>query len=51
MIYKLCQLINLGEEPINLKRIENIIEFLKDLDCAFPVLRGKGEMMVLYKGY
>lgn len=32
----------LGEEPINLKRIENIIEFLKDLDCAFPVLRGKG---------
>lgn len=32
----------LGEEPINLKRIENIIEFLKDLDCVFPVLRGKG---------
>lgn len=32
----------LGEEPINLRRIENIIEFLKDLDCVFPVLRGKG---------
>lgn len=32
----------LGEEPINLRRIENIIEFLKGLDCVFPVLRGKG---------
>ena len=31
----------LGEEPINLKPIENVIEYLKDLDCAFPVLRGK----------
>ena len=32
----------LGEEPINLKSIENIIEYLKKLDCVFPVLRGKG---------
>lgn len=32
----------LGEEPIKLKHIKNIIEFLKDLDCVFPVLRGKG---------
>lgn len=31
----------LGEEPINLKPIENVIKFLQELDCAFPVLRGK----------
>lgn len=31
----------LGEEPINLKPIENVISYLKKLDCAFPVLRGK----------
>lgn len=32
----------LGEEPINLKTIENVIKFMQELDCAFPVLRGKG---------
>lgn len=32
----------LGEEPINLKPIENVITYLKNIDCAFPVLRGKG---------
>lgn len=31
----------LGEEPIKLKLIENVIKFLQELDCAFPVLRGK----------
>lgn len=39
----ICQMPNykLGEEPINLKPIENVIKFLQELDCAFPVLRGK----------
>lgn len=31
----------LGEEPISLKHIENVINYLKNLDCVFPVLRGK----------
>lgn len=33
----------LGEEPINLKKIENIIEYLKQVEIIFPVLRGKDE--------
>lgn len=30
----------IGEEPINIKPIDNVIEFLKGLDCVFPVLHG-----------
>lgn len=33
----------LGAEPINLRNIENIIEYLKQLDAIFSVLRGKDE--------
>lgn len=33
----------LGAEPINLRNIENIIEYLKQLDAIFSVLRGKNE--------
>lgn len=31
----------IGEEPINLKVIENVMEYLKQFDCIFPILRGK----------
>ena len=30
----------IGEEPIDIKPIENIVEYLKELDCVFPVLHG-----------
>ena len=30
----------IGEEPINIKPIENAVEYLKELDCVFPVLHG-----------
>ncbi len=33
----------LGAEPINLRNIENIIEYLKQFDAIFSVLRGKNE--------
>lgn len=33
----------LGAEPINLRNIENIIEYLKQFDAIFSVLRGKDE--------
>lgn len=33
----------LGAEPMNLRNIENIIEYLKQLDAIFSVLRGKDE--------
>lgn len=33
----------LGGEPINLNNIENVIEYLKQFDTVFPVLRGKDE--------
>lgn len=33
----------LGEEPINLKKMENIIEYLNQFEIIFPALRGKDE--------
>lgn len=35
------KILSLGETPQNLKKIDNIINYLKDIDVVFPVLHGK----------
>ena len=35
------KILSLGEVPQNLKRIDNILAYLKDIDVVFPVLHGK----------
>ena len=35
------RILSLGETPQNLKRIDNILAYLKNIDIVFPVLHGK----------
>lgn len=34
------QILNIGEEPIEITKIDNIVEYLKSVDVVFPVLHG-----------